>query len=847
MGDTDGTALGDGERPRLDGGGHLQLVVSPDDGLDQFLPVAAATEEEHEAEGPDEVGTEEHQTIGTRGRAVAVEHLSGLSPEEVPQPAIDGDGALGEVAVGDVLDAAVGIDGAPHVALHLPAEVENDDREGVVHPEQAEEHVVPGRHLTGTATAGAVAGEAEAQVRLVGNEAGAARVEHTLQQDQHGDVDREGVDVVDHEVGRSQGDRRGGHLAAHGDDGAVEHLAHTGQRIGSGGTGGSGMQTLDPLREDGLQLDRGVAEHVLGTTQGSHRVVVDVEPEAVEAQEDAHPVEVADQGITGLEHPIEHVVDVLGRVVVADECDGRMGTGADDQEAADPHVVGEQRQLGRVVDTDVGIRRHRIHVVRHDDRERTEQRQVETQLGVPGGGQEFVEPIVTVGRGEQQGITLLALENFLDAVADAPVGAVHVARHDEQHRDRQVVMGDVGHPEAAGHRIQPTLEGEEVAVGGPVAGEEGGDPRAEAGEQLGQQILVEELVGEGDVGHRGDGLAVEHQRVAGVDGIHQLGGGQRHVQQVTCPGQGPEPEQTGQVVVEHRLNVLEPLQLRSCLVVVEDTGIEHEAGHHQGTDGGAEELELAGETPGSPHMEEAGGDLDAVEAGTHIAIEDLLAEDRPDHLGTGLDVERVGQPAGVVGEAGPVIEGAAQPDEDDGQMAEVSAEDLPGDLFEIARVAVEIVSVGVEVPNPGGGFGTFGEGPIEVSGLAEHRGVGRNGVPVDHVLRRFPTLWWADGHRDVPRGTGSRWRSTPSTDRGGQVWRPTRLHRWAPWPGDPGHGHQPRRGEKPLPRLELWAPKGDRWRKYRGRKQGDSGASNKGLIPALSRLRLRSDQRLSTS
>ncbi|HGY5549316.1 MAG TPA: hypothetical protein ACN46X_06445, partial [Prochlorococcus sp.] len=30
-------------------------------------------------------------------------------------------------------------------------------------------------------------------------------------------------------------------------------------------------------------------------------------------------------------------------------------------------------------------------------------------------------------------------------------------------------------------------------------------------------------------------------------------------------------------------------------------------------------------------------------------------------------------------------------------------------------------------------------------------------------LRFFPTLWWANGHREVPRGTGSRWRATPST------------------------------------------------------------------------------------
>jgi hypothetical protein len=43
--DTHGTALGDGQRTGLDARGHPQLVVSPNDGLDQFLPVAAATEQ----------------------------------------------------------------------------------------------------------------------------------------------------------------------------------------------------------------------------------------------------------------------------------------------------------------------------------------------------------------------------------------------------------------------------------------------------------------------------------------------------------------------------------------------------------------------------------------------------------------------------------------------------------------------------------------------------------------------------------------------------------------------------------------------------------------------------------
>ena len=58
------------------------------------------------------------------------------------------------------------------------------------------------------------------------------------------------------------------------------------------------------------------------------------------------------------------------------------------------------------------------------------------------------------------------------------------------------------------------------------------------------------------------------------------------------------------MVVEHRLNVLEPLKLRSCLVIVKNTCIEHEAGHHQGADGKRHQLRLVGDAPGSPDVEE---------------------------------------------------------------------------------------------------------------------------------------------------------------------------------------------------------------------------------------------------
>ena len=74
-----------------------------------------------------------------------------------------------------------------------------------------------------------------------------------------------------------------------------------------------------------------------------------------------------------------------------------------------------------------------------------------------------------------------------------------------------MVVGDVGHPEASRYRIQTTLEGEEIAVGSPVAGEEGTDTSTEAGIQLRQQVLIEELVGQRNACSRSDGLAIQHQ------------------------------------------------------------------------------------------------------------------------------------------------------------------------------------------------------------------------------------------------------------------------------------------------------------------------------------------------
>ena len=122
---THSPTLSNAQSTGLDSGSHLQLAVSPNDGLDQLLPVAAATEQEHQAKGPNKVGTQEHQTIGRQSRAVGADHLGGLRPQEVTQPAVDSDGASGKIAASDVRHRTIGAHRTPNVGLHLPAEVED--------------------------------------------------------------------------------------------------------------------------------------------------------------------------------------------------------------------------------------------------------------------------------------------------------------------------------------------------------------------------------------------------------------------------------------------------------------------------------------------------------------------------------------------------------------------------------------------------------------------------------------------------------------------------------------------------------------------------------------------------
>jgi len=68
------------------------------------------------------------------------------------------------------------------------------------------------------------------------------------------------------------------------------------------------------------------------------------------------------------------------------------------------------------------------------------------------------------------------------------------------------------------------------------------------------------------------------------------------------------------------------------------------------------------------------------------------------------------------------------------KVAEVSTEDLAG-TSQIIRVAVEIVSVGVEVPKPRWWFWDLWRGCDRSGRAAEHIEIDRNRVPIDGDLR----------------------------------------------------------------------------------------------------------------
>jgi hypothetical protein len=93
---------------------------------------------------------------------------------------------------------------------------------------------------------------------------------------------------------------------------------------------------------------------------------------------------------------------------------------------------------------------------------------------------------------------------------------------------------------------------------------------------------------------------------------------------------------------------------------------------------------------------------------------------------------------------------AAQPDKDDSQVAKVSTEDFPRYIFQVTGVTIEIVSVSVEVPNPGCGFWASCKGAVKVTWLTPLLEGSWYRVFIDYNLDFRLSLRRADCHEESP-------------------------------------------------------------------------------------------------
>ena len=222
------------------------------------------------------MSAQEDQTVSRQCRTVGLNNVGSLCPQEVTQPTIDGQCTLCKVTASHVGDCAACVNSTENVGLHFPREVEDYNRDTVVHPEKTQENVIPCRNLTCAATTRTVAREAETEFSLVWNQARAASIKHAFQQDQDSNVNGERMNVVNQEISCTESHVSYSNFATNNQSFATEDGANARSCVRSSCTSSSSMNTLNPVSEDRLQLNCGVGEHILRTTQCAHGVVVDI-------------------------------------------------------------------------------------------------------------------------------------------------------------------------------------------------------------------------------------------------------------------------------------------------------------------------------------------------------------------------------------------------------------------------------------------------------------------------------------------------------------------------------------------------------------------------------------------
>jgi hypothetical protein len=155
-------------------------------------------------------------------------------------------------------------------------------------------------------------------------------------------------------------------------------------------------------------------------------------------------------------------------------------------------------------------------------------------------------------------------------------------------------------------------------------------------------------MGQGNGCHGVDHPTANGQRLTGINGIHTGVDRQRNVNLLTGIAQdSPDPADQpggGSSSIPHSGTT--PAWEPAC-----GSGTSRQtasASHHQATDGGAVKLEAVGNAVSAPQLEQARGNLNAVEAATNVGVQNFLTKDGPDHLSTGLNASGVGQPGFIV-------------------------------------------------------------------------------------------------------------------------------------------------------------------------------------------------------
>ncbi len=192
---------------------------------------------------------------------------------------------------------------------------------------------------------------------------------------------------------------------------------------------------------------------------------MDVEAEGVKAQEKGNPAQVTNDGFFVLEHPSQDVVLIGFGVVITNKEDRTVSEGTTHQEDGDVLVMGVKRCLGCVVLRDEGIRRHCIHVLRHqagDHAKRGESKtKLEVQAVVDGVVETFVASTQVAG---SSGWWVVRFKDLADGVTDSEVRPIHMAGDHEDHANSQMVMGDISQPKGFGLRVEATKEGKDCSA-----------------------------------------------------------------------------------------------------------------------------------------------------------------------------------------------------------------------------------------------------------------------------------------------------------------------------------------------------------------------------------------------